>query len=349
MENTNAIRSGSKRLPAGKRNAIDLSSPELVKTEHFAAGGKLPLVVVPKIEGVGLALWLKRNGDRVEKMLLDHGGVLFRGFGVDDREGFEQIVTSIDMRRLSYMEGATPRTELGNKVYTSTEYPAKESIALHNELSYVVTWPMNICFFCERPAEQGGETPIADVRNVYQRLSPRITDRFAKHGWMLSRNFGDGLSLPWQVAFHINDKSEMERYCRDAQIDFEWKSADQLRTHQVRPAIAKHPQTGEFVWFNHIAFWHVSSLAPEVREAMRSVFGGQDLPFNTYYGDGSEIEDSIVEEIREAYRQETVTFPWSKGDLLLLDNMLVAHGRSPFTGPRRILVAMGNPNSVRGV
>ena len=45
---------------------------------------------------------------------------------------------------------------------------------------------------------------------------------------------------------------------------------------------------------------------------------------------------------RLALRAETVTFPWRRGDVLLLDNMLTAHGRRPFTGDRRVLVAMGN-------
>jgi alpha-ketoglutarate-dependent taurine dioxygenase len=111
----------------------------------------------------------------------------------------------------------------------------------------------------------------------------------------------------------------------------------------VRPAITQHPTTGEKVWFNHVAFWHVSSLPAEVREALLSVFSEDELPYNTYYGDGSPIEDSIVQEIREAYAEETIAFPWQKGDLLMLDNMLVAHGRNPFSGERKVIVAMAEP------
>jgi hypothetical protein len=75
---------------------------------------------------------------------------------------------------------------------------------------------------------------------------------------------------------------------------------------------------------------------------MFALFGEENLAYNTYYGDGTPIDDSIIAEIREAYRQETILFPWQHGDLLMLDNMLVAHGRSPFVGPRKILVAMGD-------
>ncbi|MNG41197.1 Taurine catabolism dioxygenase TauD, TfdA family [compost metagenome] len=34
-------------------------------------------------------------------------------------------------------------------------------------------------------------------------------------------------------------------------------------------------------------------------------------------------------------------FDWRKGDVILLDNMLAAHARDPFEGPRKIVVAMG--------
>jgi alpha-ketoglutarate-dependent taurine dioxygenase len=110
----------------------------------------------------------------------------------------------------------------------------------------------------------------------------------------------------------------------------------------VRPALATHPKTGERVWFNHVAFWHISSLEKGVKEAMQSVLEEYELPYNTYYGDGEPIEDSVVEEIRDAYRQETIEFLWQKGDILWLDNMLVAHGRNPYSGERKILVAMGD-------
>jgi alpha-ketoglutarate-dependent taurine dioxygenase len=50
-----------------------------------------------------------------------------------------------------------------------------------------------------------------------------------------------------------------------------------------------------------------------------------------------------MDEIRGAYDSETVKFDWQRGDLLLVDNMLVAHGREPFTGNRKVLVAMAEP------
>jgi alpha-ketoglutarate-dependent taurine dioxygenase len=97
------------------------------------------------------------------------------------------------------------------------------------------------------------------------------------------------------------------------------------------------------VWFNHATFFHVSTLQPNVRDAMTELFKEEDLPSNTYYGDGSEIEPETLEALRDAYRAETVSFPWREGDVMLLDNMMVAHGRAPYAGERKVLVGMAQP------
>src|SRR5262249_19449186 len=150
-------------------------------------------------------------------------------------------------------------------------------------------------------------------------------------------------------SFHTRDRGEAERYFLSREIEFDWKDGNRLRTRQVRPAVARHPVTGETVWFNHVAFWHVSGLEPALRQVMQEVLEEEDLPYNTYYGDGAPIMPSVIDEIRRAYDEETVTFKWQAGDILMLDNMLVAHGRNSYGGERKILVAMGEPFSDRGL
>ncbi len=331
------------RRKAVKPKTISMSQDALVESAPFSASASVPLVVRPRVPGLDLLVWASNNLEFIRSALLENGGLLFRGFGLRGHEDFDRFLSAVGLERMHYMEGATPRTELSEKVYTSTEYPSDQWIALHNELNYVLTWPMKIFFFCVTPAETGGETPIADVRRVYNGLDPKIRARFAERGWMLVRNFGEHLSLPWQTSFRISDRAEMEDYCRRSRIECHWKPDGNLRTRQVRPAVRQHPRTGEWVWFNHVAFWHVSSLDPRVREMFLAEFGVDELPYNTYYGDGEPIEDSVVEELRNAYRRETVAFPWQEGDALMLDNMLVAHGRNPFMGRRKILTAMGEP------
>jgi alpha-ketoglutarate-dependent taurine dioxygenase len=201
---------------------------------------------------------------------------------------------------------------------------------------------MKILFCCQQTAEQGGRTPIADSREIYRRLDPSLIELFEKKLVMYVRNYGDGLGLPWQEVFQTTVREEVEEHCGRAAIVCEWKDRDRLCTRQVRPAVRTHPKSGEWVWFNHALFFHVSSLNPETRTAFAGL-SADELPFNTLFGDGTPIDASLMREIREAYEQATVSFAWQTGDVLMLDNMLVAHGREPFVGPRKVVVAMADP------
>jgi hypothetical protein len=331
-----------KRLKSTQHGAADLVR---ISVEPWM----LPAVLEPAVDGVDLKAWVASSRELLAERLRVCGALLFRGFEINGMEDFNSVVDAFSIERMHYTEGATPRTELRDFVYTSTEFPPEHAIALHNELSYVVEWPMRIWFYCQTPAEQGGETPIADVRRVLERIDPAIRRRFEQEGWMLVRNLVPHLSLSWQSVFRTEDPAEVTEYCRRSDVQSEWISPEQLRTRQVRPALARHPQTGESVWFNHIVFWHESSLPCEVRKLLKRDYGEHNLPFNTYYGSGAPIDDEVVALIRAAYDASTVVFPWRSGDLLLLDNMLAAHGRKPYSGVRRVLVAMGGPQTERGV
>jgi alpha-ketoglutarate-dependent taurine dioxygenase len=159
---------------------------------------------------------------------------------------------------------------------------------------------------------------------------------------MYVRNYGHGLDLTWQDAFQTDDRAAVEAYCRQWNLDFKWTDGNRLQTRQIRQSVATHPQTGETVWFNHAHLFHESNLEPEIREVLLSSFGSEGLPRNAYFGDGSPIETSILDEIRSLYRECSVTFPWRRGDVLLLDNFLTVHAREPYKGERRILVAMAD-------
>jgi len=338
MKNQNSIdfRSYSRRPVSG--------APEnLIKIEHVAEGQSLPLLIKPAIEGVNLIQWSQNNRQFIEAQLCKYGGLLFRNFDVKEVADFERFVQATSHELLSYQERSSPRSRISGNIYTSTDYPAGQRIFLHNENSYQHIFPMKIFFFCVTPPESGGETPIADCRGVLRRIDPAIQQRFkGKGGWKLVRNFGDDMGLSWQTTFQTTNEAEVERYCQNAGIGTEWNEG-RLRTSQVRPVIATHPTTAENVWFNHATFFHVSTLEPAVQQALLAQYKEEELPNHTYYGDGSPIEPLVLAQLRDAYLQETTMFQWQRGDILMLDNMLVAHGREPFSGPRKIVVGMADP------
>jgi alpha-ketoglutarate-dependent taurine dioxygenase len=322
-------------LLSGARRRV-ASGGAMVTTDE----GSLPLMVRPAAADVALTGWIEANREQVRQWLDRHGAVLFRGFGVTDAAGLGALLRAAGAEPLDYTERSSPRRELGGRVYSSTEHPAHAEIPLHCENSYQTSWPSLLMFLCRVPAATGGETPLADTRRIRGRLPADLVERFAEHGVMYRRCLDGRLGLSWQEVLGTADRDEAERRCMAKGLRFSWRADGALRTEAVRPLVDRHPGTGEPIWFNHALFFHPSSLDPEARAALAGM-ASEGLPNDTRFGDGLVLPEDWVAALREAYRQEDVRFAWEAGDVLLLDNMLTAHGRGTFTGRREVLVAMG--------
>lgn len=324
---------------------------ELNKNADFKASfiddqSVLPLVITPNKENLSLPELLGLHKDIMDESLLKYGGILFRGFKLDGVDEFQNMVEASYGSALDYNDRATQRSRVKGKVYTATDYPPDQEILLHNESSFAAKFPRKIFFYSIETAEQGGETPIADVRKVYNRLDPSIRKPFQENGVLYVRNFTGGpFGFKWQEVYQTEDKSEMEKFCTESDIEFEWIGEDKVRTRQKRPATAKHPDTDESLWINHATVLNVFSIEPKLQQMMLKFFKDKDLPNNTYYGNGESIDKETILKLKKAYDDEAVSFPWEKGDVLMLDNMMVAHGRKPFSGSRKVVVAMASPIS----
>lgn len=323
-----------------KPKVVRLQEESLVKSGFLPDGGPLPLVIEPDEKDVDLVEWAANNRAFIETRLLNHGALLFRNFNLSMTADFERFATSI-CTDLFHDNGEHPRRNISGKVYTPVFYPPEKKILWHNENSFNYRWPVKIWFGCVQPADQGGETPIVDSRHVYELLDPRIREPFCEKQVMYVRNYGKGPGLEWQTVFNSRDKAEVERRCGEAFMEFEWTANDGLRTCARRPAVVSHPQTGQPVWFNQAQHWHLSCLDDVTRKSLVSVFAETDLPRNCYYGDGSKIEDTVMQEILAIYRRLEMSFSWRRNDIMMLDNLLTAHARNPFSGERKLLVAMG--------
>ncbi|MEH2455997.1 amino acid adenylation domain-containing protein [Nostoc sp.] len=328
-----------KKLIGITPQAVSLLSEKLVKTTYLQPEQTFPLVIQPATDDIDLVAWAKNNQEFLQTELLKHGAILFRGFNVESVSEFESFAQAISPDLFGDY-GDLPRTGEGGKIYGSTPYPSDKAILFHNESSHLDQWPLKIWFFCVQPAQQGGETPIIDCRQAYKIINPKLRERLDRKQLMYIRHYTNGLDVSWQNFFRTDDKSTVENYCRHTKIDFEWYDNNSLITRQIRPALAVHPKTSEAVFFNQIQLHHIAYLDAQVRESLLSTFGDKKLPRNVYYGDGTPIEDSVIAEINEVYQQSQTSFTWQKSDILMLDNMLIAHGRNPYIGSRKVVVAM---------
>lgn len=296
--------------------------------------------VVNASDHMNIAEWTVANSDW-ESILYTSGAILFRGFSISGPEAFDAALDSLMKPTKEFAEETSPRTSTTDRIYTSTDYPKQYPIQLHHEFSYRKSYPGRLAFCCLRPAPVGGATPLADSREVLARIPREIVTRFEERGGVTYvRNF-TGLGVSWQDAFGTADKETVSHYCQKHDIECTW-SGDDLHTRQTAPAVIAHPVTAERVWFNSVLNLNIAGVEPApVREAMQSL-PARSLPTNTLYGSGEHIGPHVVELIRQAYAAAAIRFTWQAGDLLLIDNVLTAHGRDPFEGERRVVVAMGD-------
>jgi amino acid adenylation domain-containing protein len=329
-----------------KRGAAISRQDSLVQDRPFWDDDQRLLLVRPARADVDLATWLRHHGEWVTERLCRHGAILFRGFEIEGTTGFGNLGRALSSRLEPYAQASSPRTHVGGHVYTSTEYPASENIMLHNELSYSDSWPAKIWFYC-RVASRGGGTPIVDGRQVFTSLDSEVREAFVAKRVRYQRTYGSGTDLPWPVVFGTSVRSEVEAYCRAHDIRYEWYSGDGLRTYENRQSVLRHGRTGELVWFNSAHMFHVHAHGEATRTSLRRLFAPNELPRHAFFGDGSSIPDDYIVHIRETYAKLERAFEWQPGDALLLDNVLTAHGREPYRGPREIFVCMAEAEHER--
>lgn len=316
--------------------------------EELHVGNPLPLVLRPEpgpsAQTVDLVEIVSEHKDLLINELMIHGGLLFRGFPVPDEAAFQKVAQAYLGELKPYVEGQSPRTKVGDNVYTSTEFPAQFRVTLHNELSYTRVPPRSILFYCHTPAPVRGETPILDCRRAYEQMPAQIRSKFETLGVRYVKHMHGsamGMGKSWKDHFETSDVTTVENYLVANDIEWEWLDDGTLRTIAHRPGVINHPVTGERHWFNQANLFHVSNFEPRHRERLLRLFGEDRLPTHAYFGDGSKISDEEIETVRNVLWNESVFFPWEHGDVLILDNYLTAHGRNSYEGPRRILVAMG--------
>lgn len=320
---------------------MDRKAGCLVEVQPLFEKVDIPVLVQPVVSGLYLHEWVPENRKLIEELLSAHGALLFRGFRVPGAEEFGDFASAAsEGDRLPYIDRSTPRVDKADRIYTATTHPKEHVINLHNEGTYWRKWPRKLFFYCGSPAATGGQTPIADVSKVLRTISPGILEEFDRRHVMYVRNYNSGLGLRWQEVFQTNRRESVEEYCTENDIEFEWRRNDILRTRQVRPAVRTNPGTGDRVWFNHAAFFNVEALESNVRKVLLRGLEIDDLPYNTYFGDGEPIASEMVREILSAYQSHKVVFDWKQEDVMLLDNMQVAHGREAYSGEREVLVAM---------
>ena len=330
---------GSLKSQPGARPSTNSNSP--IRTALLDEKRVFPLVIEATDADLDAVAWATSQRDFIEQHLRKHAGILFRNFGLTTPQEFEAFAEAIQPG-LYGSYGDLPKKEGGRNTYRSTPYPERQMILYHNESSHLERWPRKQLFFCEFPSSVGGATPIVDCREMLRQLPADVVEEFERKGLLYVRTFTRNLDVSWRDFFKTDSKEEVETRLEEAGIEWQWLGDDELQTRTRCPAVVTHPVTGDRVFFNQVQLHHVSCLEPDVKEDLLGMVGQERLPRNVYFGDGSVISDEMMKVVGEAYEACAVRFDWRRGDVVMVDNMLAAHARDPYEGPRKIVVAMGD-------
>lgn len=316
--------------------AIPLENKSLTEVKRVSEKHGFPVMVQSNMTGLNLEQWIGNNKSFCDESMKKYGAILFRNFNLNSVYDFTQFVKSLGLQAQKYTNRTSPRYSVAENVYTSTTQPKTEIIHFHSENSYSQTPPDKLIFCCIITANSGGETPLADNRLVLKNIPESIKNKFRNLGVLYKRRVSDELGLGWKEIFQVQTKEEVEEQCRKTDIEFNW-IGDILDLSWKGPAIVKHTVTSEEIWFNHAFFFNKFSYSEDFLSILES---DEDLPFSTFYGDGSAISMEEYDLIKKAYDISRVDFPWQKGDLLMVDNYLISHARNSYDGDRQILVSI---------
>jgi alpha-ketoglutarate-dependent taurine dioxygenase len=302
--------------------------------------GKPPVLRVEL--GGDAASWAAEHRDELRAAVAEHGSLVVRGLELREANVVAAVFQKLAAGLMTEREVFASREAYPGGIYSSSAWPPNQPMCMHHELSYTLEFPGLMMFACLRAPTEGGATAVADSPTVLKALPAKLTERFEREGWLLTRNYTDEIGVGYAEAFGTEDRGAIERYCRANAIEFAWHPDGGLRTRQRRRAVLHHPVTGQRCWFNQIAFLNEWTLEPEVREFLVDEYGAEGLPFNTYFGNGDPVGEEVVQLLNRVYEANTAREPWQAGDLMLVDNIRTAHSREPFKGERKVLVALAD-------
>jgi alpha-ketoglutarate-dependent taurine dioxygenase len=317
-----------------------------MKIDALFQSGHHPVVITPGADKRLPALheYVRGEAAALQQLLARHGGILFRGFEVEGAEDFRATNEALGAQAFDYVGGNSPRNRVAADVFTSTEYPASEVISLHNEMSYLPAWPRRLFFHSVIPAASGGQTSLAHGGDVLRALPADIVERLRSRQVNYIRNFQSDIPLGknWQTTYQTQDRAEVETIVAGQGSACHWQPNGALRVSTRCAATLAHPDTGQEYWFNQAEQWHPTALNPAVRAMFEQMVGPGNLPHECEYGDGAAMEDEVLAEIRRVLDRCKLLFDWQRGDLLMIDNVLLMHGRESFKGERRTLAYLSS-------
>jgi alpha-ketoglutarate-dependent taurine dioxygenase len=352
------LETGLDRAPsrAGRARCLEtaLSSKEIRCSVW--ANSSAPLFVAPtggviSTDRSAFMEWVGEHRVALDQLIVKHGGVVLRGFPLSETADFEALVAHFPAYSAGYLGGSTPRRSLGRNVLESTSLASELRLGVHLEMAYMRDFPPRIAFFARQVARCGGETIIADFRRLSERISGPLREKLQLRGIRNVRNYGPAAECepeyidnpdqrPWNHSFFTDSRSEVERLALSLGMTTVWHADGSLTVINQMDAFTTHPVTGQSLYRNNIHAGGRLNYTGKHAEAERALLAIQTMPTGTFLGDGSSLDPDELAQLSRLIDEVTISWPWSDGDIMILDNLQIAHGRNPYEGRRETQVAL---------
>lgn len=311
-----------------------------IDTQLSLSDGRFPLIATrpESVHGLDASLaWLKENQTQLESDLSQAGVILFRGFPLKDANDFDAFSACFEYPSFTYQESLSNavRINFTDRVFTANEAPKDVEIYLHHEMAQTPLSPSKLFFFCQHAADSGGATPVCRSDHLYSALlerRPELAKQFADKGVRYTTHMPSvndtksGQGRSWKDTLSVNDIAEAETKLKELGYDWIWQDDGSLSaTSPVLPAVIEHH--GSLVFYNQLiaAFMGWKGVRDDPSVALQ-------------FGDGSNIDANALYEIGQWAEEFTFDLQWQDGDVALIDNRRVMHGRRPYSGDRKRLV-----------
>lgn len=295
--------------------------------------------------------WVDANRTLIDRLLVDFGAIVLRGFAYKTPQDFDRFTSLYEQFSGGYVAGASPRSSVVGNVMESTRLAPHFMIWLHQEMAYLPNYPSRIAFFSRLVPPEGGATIIGDMREFTRRMPGEVRELIERHGVQGVRNYGpvgEGGRVarhlddkPWDEGFGTTDRGEVEAICAAMGIEPIWNADGSLTVVTKTDGFVEHPTTGERIYrsllhTNNRTYEHFGQDNPDWDEARKR------QAMNTGYtlGNGVPLTDEQSRAVEDLVDDLIIRWKWQDGDILLVDNLQVAHGRDPFVGERETLVAL---------
>lgn len=327
------------------RTALQPRPVELAGQQSFA-GQPFPLALHCDNAAASLddaVHWVVENRASLMQQTAAQGAVLLRGFPLSQAEEFDRMIAAFELENFPYERSLSNavRVNFTPRVFSANEAPPDVTIYLHHEMAQTPIYPAMLFFACQQPAAVGGATPLcrSDVlwEQIADRFPPFAADCEAKglrytNVMPSSNDAASGMGRSWQSTFGSADREQVETRMRELGYSWQWTADDCLRaTTPVLPAV-RETADGRPVFFNQLiaAFRGWKDSRNDPAQAIK-------------FGDGSPLDRETVLAVAALADELSFDVPWQAGDLVVVDNLLVMHGRRTFQGPRKVLASLAEP------